>query len=105
MEQVNLLLIPGLTTVLAWIMIWAVGKVPKALMVPVVLPLLGLVANWMLVQVGADNVTPALALFLGAFAAALHKAIEHLGGAAKAIWNKRKGVGLRLPMTTAARHK
>jgi len=104
MEEVNLFLIPGVTAVLAWGLIWAFGKVPKVLMVPVILPGLGFVANWLLVQAGAESASPALILFLGASAAALERAMRHLSGAAKAVWNKGSG-GIRLPMTTAARHK
>jgi len=88
------LLVPAITSILFYGILRIVGKVPQVLVVPVILPLIGMATNYLFVVIGSEGLDVELALILGAAASALQKTTEHIGRAVEA-WNK----GDSVPMT------
>ncbi len=80
-----LFIIPAVTLVVAYILNLAATWLPKSLMVPVVLPALGIGVNWLTMLAGADGLDPVLAGLLGGLAAGFQKAIEHASSAVAAL--------------------
>ena len=103
-------LVPFITFLLVQVLVWLLGRIPKALMAPVVVPATGLLAAAILEFANGPETPAILAALLGAAAVALQKAVEHFGGLAKAVGKRLSFApdvdrrGLRwVPMTESAR--
>ncbi len=70
-------IIPAVTLVLTYLLIKALGKVPQVLVITIIIPVLGLLTNYLIGLAGSQTVDPQLAVLLSGVAVAIQKGVEH----------------------------